>query len=329
MPETSKSLESFLNSRQPEAAPAAVETPVATENVSQPTETPTPGKPDEPTVVESWDKSEPPAEPTQPVTQDEPYHAKIAKKVGLELKDEDDLINRLKADPYEGVPTNLKKAIEFAKKGGDYLQLLKVSQVDYNSFDPVQLYEADVLSKATDKEAAKEYLQTISPIQKQIEGARLKQSLVYQQQAQEADLSRALEAAKNQAAAEKQRALVEAQKAIDSTDAIEVAGYKLKLDTKHKKALSTALSSQEYWKDPRYQTSKGYDINRKIRDEFLTANWDTVQSFLTDRVKTAALKEVANEVQNVQLDKPQDRDQVDHKPTPLFDQLNKWSRDRK
>jgi hypothetical protein len=329
---SSASLEALLNANKPPVAEVPpteevkVET-VAPEKVSQPTEVPSPRKVDEPTVVESWDNTK--VEPhTEPVI-DEPAYLKIAKKVGIDVKDEDELVAKFKADPYEGLPVNLKKAIEFAKKGGDYLKLLKVSDVDYNAFDPVQLYETDVLSKAPDKAAAQEWLQTLSPIQKHVEGSRLKQQLISQQQFQEIELQRSLEYAQAQAQAERDQAVGELTKAIESLDTIQVSDFKLKLDSRHKKALANSIAGQEFWKDKKYQTAKGYDIHRKIRDEFITSNWDTVQSFLADRVRANTLKTVIEEVQNPQLEPTTGRDQVDQKNTPLFEQLTRQLRDKK
>lgn len=320
------SLSTFLNKNQTtEVTPVEVTPKAETEKVSPPTEVKEPRKVDEPTVLENWDKSvkDEPKTTTEPTITPEPYHVQISKKVGFELKDEDDLVAKLKTDPYEGVPANLKKAVELAKKGGDFLSLLKVSQVDYGQIDPVGLYEADILGKATDKAAAKEYLDSISPIQKQIEGERLKQGYVYQQQMQEQDLMRSVEAAKMQAEAVKQQAETQLQETLNKTEAIDVAGYKLKLESKHKRQLAESLKSSEFWNDPRYKTQKGYDLERKVRDEFLTANWDTVQQFLQDRVKNTTLKEIQQEVQNVDLEKNTARDQVESKTPPIFETIKR------
>lgn len=323
--ETAKaSLSDFLKTQKTEPAPVEAPAPqVEPEKVSQPTEVQTePRKVEEPTVLENWDSTAKAEDTkTEPAKETEPYHVQIAKKVGLELKDEEELIAKLKADPFEGVPANLKKAVELAKKGGDFLQLLKVSQVDYSQIDPVNLYEADVLAKAQDKQAAKEWLDTLSPIQKQIEGERLKQGYTYQQQLQEQELIRAVEADRARAEATKNEFTDKLQETLNKTEAIEVAGYKLKLDAKHKKQIAAAMASTEFWNDPRYKTQKGYDLERKVRDEFLTSNWDTVQQFLQDRVKTATLKEVAQEVQNIDLENTKSRDKVEQKPTPIHERI--------
>jgi Enolase len=324
MNEASKaSLNDFLKKNQTAEQPPVAEAPkVEPEKVSQPTEIPTePRKVEESTVLENWDKASAEAPKTEPAVEPEPYYTQIAKKVGSEFKDEEELIAKLKADPFEGVPANLKKAVELAKKGGDYLQLLKVSQVDYSQIDPVSLYEADVLSKAQDKQAAKEWLDTISPIQKQIGGEQIKQNAIYHQQNQEQELIRSVETAKAQAEQVKKAYNEQAQETLNKTEAIEVAGYKLKLDGRHKKQIANSLASSEFWNDQRYQTQKGFDLERKIRDEFLTTNWETVQQFLSDRVKTATLKEVANEVQNIDLENTKGREQVEQKKSPLFERI--------
>lgn len=327
----SASLTDFLKAPQTtEAVKVETAPQVETEKVSPPTEVQSaPRKVEEPPVLENWDKSvkDEPKTTTEPAITPEPYHVQIAKKVGIELKDEDDLIAKLKADPYEGVPNNLKKAVELAKKQGDFLSLLKVSQVDYSQIDPVGLYEADILGKAADKQAAKEYLDSISPIQKQIEGDRLKQNYIYQQKMQEQELFRAADAEKAQAVAVRAQAETQLQEALNKTESIDVAGYKLKLESKHKRQLAENLKSSEFWNDNRYKTPKGYDIERKVRDEFLTANWDTVQQFLQERVKTATLKEIQQEVQNVDLEKNTAREQVVQKNASIFEQIKrdpKW-----
>ena len=335
MTETGKSsLESFLKKPQeqpvaqevPVVAAAPTETKVESVKDTKPTEVKDQRKAEEPTVLDNWDKEAKATESPEVPTITEPYYAPLAKKVGIEFKDEDEIVAKLKADPFEGVPVNLKKAIEFAKQGGDYLQLLKVSHVDYSKFESKDLYEADVLSKASDKVAAKEWLDSVSPIQKEIEGSRLKQNLMYQQQIQEQELARGLESQRQAAESTRTKATQALQEALNKTEAIDVAGFKLKLDARHKKAVATSIQSSEFWSDPRYQTSNGYDFNKKIRDEFLLSNWETVQGFLTDRVKSTTLKEVANEVQNVELEKNLGREQVDQKPTPLYKQLNDQTR---
>lgn len=320
------SLTDFLKRNQTtEAAPVEAAPQVEPVKDSQPTEVQKePRKVEEPTVLDNWDSTIKPEEPkTEPAKETEPYHVQIAKKVGFELKDEDELIAKLKADPFEGVPANLKKAVELAKKGGDFLQLLKVSQVDYSQIDPVNLYEADILAKAQDKQAAKEWLDTISPIQKQIEGERLKQGYTYQQQLQERELSQAVETERARAEATKNQFTEQLNETLNKTEAIEVAGYKLKLDAKHKRQIASSMASTEFWNDSRYKTQKGYDLERKVRDEFLTSNWDTVQQFLQDRVKTATLKEVANEVQNIDLENTKSRDKVEQKTSPLFERIKR------
>lgn len=313
------SLGDFLKKTQ-EAAPVEAAA-VATEEVGQPTVVQTPGKPDEPAVLEKWDTTGGDAPSSPETTEPEPYYKQLAKKVGLDVKDEDELVSKLKADPFEGVPTNLKKAVEFAKNGGDFLQLLKVNQIDYEGLDAAQLYEADVLAKAPDKEAAREYLDGLNPIQKVIEGTNLKQRLIAQQRMQEQDLIGALDREQKAKDQLRQTSLQAMTEVLDKTDAIEVAGYKLKLEGKHKKQIAQSMAASEFWNDSRYQTPKGYDIQQKIQHEFLINNWNTVQQFLQDRVKTSTLREVQQEVQNVDLERNTGRQVVETKTPPIFERI--------
>lgn len=303
-----------------EAPPAAVEAPVKDPApVVAPTQ-PTADKPA--TQFIEWDKDE---EPTNPVT---PLDIRqLAKKVGVDAESEDDFVAKLQAqtkvDPFEGLPENLKKAVEYAKKGVDPLQLLKINSVDYSKIDPVQLFEADFLSKVPDKEQGRVALDAMNPFQKQYEGLKLKQQLEYQQRMAEADLVSQVDLAKQREAAQRDAFKNKLSSELGKVESIE----NFKVLEKHRKAIFNEIA--ERGENPRYKTADGYDYARQIRDTFITSNWDSLKEHLFNKAKVATLKEEMNQIQNVDLKRNTERLPVTPADESIHDKINREERERR
>lgn len=308
-----------LIKQEPITAPPVAETPPVEAPVKDPApvEAPPQPKADGPsTQFIEWDKDEEPAKPTTPLD-----IRQLAKKVGVEAESEDDFVAKLqaqtKADPFEGLPANLKKAVEYAKKGVDPLQLLKINSVDYSQIDPVQLFEADFLSKMPDKEQGRVALDAMNPFQKQYEGLKLKQQLEYQQRMAEADLLQQVEMSKQREVAERETFKNKLSSELGKVDSIE----NFKVLEKHRKAIFNEIA--ERGENPRYKTANGYDYARQIRDTFITSNWDSLKEHLFNKAKVATLKEELNQIQNVDLKRNTERLPVNPADESIHDKINR------
>jgi hypothetical protein len=289
------------------------------DNVTPPVEPQTPPKAEETTTqLIDWDKEE----EVKPQGFD---FREFAKKVGIEAENEEDFISKLnsqKADPFEGLPTNLKKAVEYAKKGVDPLQLLKVNAVDYSQIDPVQLFEMDFLSKIPDKEQGKLALETMNVFQKQYEGLKLRNELEQRQRAAEMDLLSQVEASQRDQQRQREQFTNQLQSELGKVDSIE----NFKVLEKHRKAIYKEIA--ERGKNPRYETANGYDYQRHIRDSFITSNWDALKGHLMNKAKVETIKEELKQVQNVDIGRNTERLPVEPSAESIHDKLARQARER-
>lgn len=297
-------------------APAAATTVEAPAQSAAPVVSQTPPTTAEGTTTQliDWDKE---TEVPKPLSVD---LRALAKKVGIDAENEDDFVTKLQsqktADPLEGLPANLKKAVEYARKGVDPLQLLKVNSVDYSQIDPVQLYEADFMSKVADKEQGKLALDTMNVFQKQYEGAKLKQQLELQQRLAEQDLLNQVELSRRTEQQRKDNFQNQLQSELGKVESIE----NFKVLEKHRKAVYQEIA--ERGENPRYKTQTGYDFQRHIRDTFITSNWDRLKEHLGNRAKVEAIKEELRTVQNVNLSNNTERIPVGTQVKSNYDKLN-------
>lgn len=81
---------------------------------------------------------------------EEPDYVKLSQDLGFEgIKNKAQLIEKYKKDvdqakedALEGLPDNLKEAVLFAKEGGDFMEILNISSIDYDKVSNRELLEA-------------------------------------------------------------------------------------------------------------------------------------------------------------------------------------------
>lgn len=232
--------------------------------------------------------------------------SKLSNDLGFEVKGKDDLVSRFKElneqlkskeaeleSASSSIPEDLKGAIKLAKDGGDYLEYLKISSVDYNNIDEVELFEYEVSQLFTDSkgnvdtEGLEEYLDSLSDVDKKLKGRELKSQYVQKQQATIAQLER--QAAEKKATADK--AL---KQAVDSMN--NVAGFKVNPSQKSK--LFNDISTGKMVSSLFYDKNGNYDFNKIAENYFKILNFDKIQNFYKQRVKANTKKEILNETTN-------------------------------
>lgn len=292
---------------------------IANQGMEVPVETPTPETP-EPTEVPNnvETPTEPVSQATPEVASEGPIELEIPeptseafdfqsfiKDIGIDAKDTEDFKTKvkeltLKEDPLKGLPDKVRKAVEFAQKGGDIYELLKISQVDYSQIDPVALYEDSVYSMARDKAKAKEYLENMNPTLKEIEGEKLRQEYIRQQEQQEYALRSSLEA---KASEEAERRIKNEARLKESLKQIEdISGFKVKESQKdkfYKEVTSGQLSKRLF-----FDKDGNYDYAKMFKLTFLADHFDKIQKYYQDKVATQTKRETIEGLTNAQIDTP-------------------------
>lgn len=280
----------------PEVVPAKSETP------SEPI---TPVEPVVVTEPEEWDEPVPQVAVPSTTTIPDFDYLELGKSTGLgEIKTKDELVSKVKelqTKALDGVPDNLKKAIELAKQGGDYLSYLKVSQVDYNAYDPVELFKTDLYNrvKTLNPQATKEELETrfqdalgtYAPIQQLIEGQKIQKSYSDVQRQEALRLEQ-------ESLQRKSQADTRVKESIDKLD--DVNGFKVK--PHHKAAMYEYITSGQLQKD--LFSESGYNYEALVEIAFQRKYGKKANEFLWNKAKTASKKEIVQELTNPQIEKP-------------------------
>lgn len=325
---------------KPEAVAPTPETPtpVVTDKEVPKIETPTVVEPPvnpEPSTDLEWDEETPISIPQPEVKTEQPApvtfdYSRLGKSIGFEdVKSEDELIAKVKELPkkaLEGVPESLQKAIELAKKGGDYLSYLKVSEFDYTSVEPVELFKTDLFNrvKQLNPQATKDELETryqealgsYAPIQQLIEGQKLQKSYTDWQKAESERIER-------EAVQKKAMADAKVKESIDKLE--EVRGFKVK--PSHKAAMYDYITSGQLQKD--LFSQDGYNYEALVEIAFERKYGKKASEFLWNKAKTATKKELVKELTNAQIEKPAERLSVETKEiTPLEAWLQKLRQGR-
>lgn len=275
---------------EPAAAPNEGDKPV------EPADKPTPVEPTAPQVdvdaiVDNWDSGTQPAE-SSTANQPTVDFSDIAKVLGnAEIKTKEDLVKvvsdyKTKQEELEkrvnSIPTDLGKAIEIANLGGNYLEYLGVSQIDWSKEDPVSLYENYVIDRSADKDGnvdfdkVNEYLDNIPETEKEIRGKELQaQYMNYQLQTK----------ASIEAAARNERAKFEGelQTALSKTD--NIAGFKL--SQAHKDELFRDISSGA--------DLKPVSMEERVFLAFLKKHFKKVDEYRKTQIRNATLRETLAE----------------------------------
>lgn len=244
-------------------------------------------------AVENWDgtQSAPPKiEPTTTPVASPVDYSKVANVLGKEkITTEDELVNEVKSvkqqlESYKALPETLVKAVELAKQGGNYLEYLGVSQVDWSKEDPITLYENHVEDQFTnsdgtvDLDKVDKLLDALTDEEKELRGRDLQHRYVNYQIQLKTNL---------EAQARSERANFEASLRSTVNQLNEVGSFKL--NQNHKEELFGDILSG---KDLQFG-----NLQQRAIAYFIRKNWDKIDSFRRQQIKNAATREVLDEAQ--------------------------------
>lgn len=250
--------------------------------------------------------------------------SKLGNVLGKEINSEEEFVNSVQslqakvkeletsASQIDDIPTELMKAVQIAKQGGDYKTALQVNSVDYSNADPVEVFENYVIDQLSDEngqvdEAQLEsYLDSMSDVEKHLKGKELIST--YQREQQTINQRIEQEAAERQAKAEEA-----IKSAVNSKERI--AGFKLKPE--HKQDLVNSISSGQMVKDLFYGKDGQYDFGKMAEAYFIVKNFDKIQKVYENKIKNGTKKEILENTTNTQLDRTKHQTNPDTKANPI------------
>jgi len=258
-------------------------------------------------VIDSWDSTPVESVTTAPVApQPTVNHLSELAKVLNVQKDEEILkvveAYKQKAQVLEAIPEDLGKALEIAKDGGDYLEYLKISVVDWSKEDPITLYENYVIdqytdpnTKLVDTEKVDKLLDRIDDDDKELRGKELQRSYMNFQ-------SQRKNAIENDARAQKQKFETTLRQAVDAVD--NIAGFKL--TSSHKAELYNYIMSG--------QDLRPQDLQARVIDAGLKKYWGKMDNFRKDQIKNATTRQMLESTTFPKLNATSTPSQIDGKP---------------
>lgn len=309
-------------------APAAepTQTPVAQPEVVQSEVKPEPTvTTPEPEVVNaeqvSWDATptETPAETTQ-----SPFDFKklvsdlefgeITDEAGLKAKVSEmrTKLKQLEENPLSGVPEEFRDVLKVTKAGEDWRSHLAESVVDYTKADPLKLYEEQYLQHAlklqkfrnadntVNEDALWEEYDKIPEMQKVLEGTRIQQSLVANQQSKKASLLRQAEEKINKSNQDL------ASSAKNLNELLPFTNYGIKFEPKHSDHIYKGISNSTLTKKHlgvSYEdlVRSGADMKAVTKSIAAAEYSEQMLKYKSSNVAVQTKKELLNKIQNVNL----------------------------
>ena len=290
--------------------PVTVEPPTAAEPAQAAPNVTTPAEP-EPSGTDVWTDwdDQAPTEPAkvdaQPQSVAPNLYNDLSKALGQEVKSTEDLVQLFKAESVkakawqDSLPSELKKAIDLASKGGDYLEYLKVNTVDYSSADPVELYEDYVIDSAADKdgnvdsEKVNEYLNGLDDFEKRLRGQDLQRRLVAEQKRRSVEIEQ-------EAVRTKEKYDTELKSVLRGFN--EIDGFKV--DDNHRRELFEWISSGGIMKDLFYTADGQFDAAKAAKVAFRNKYYDKLDTYHKTKIRNATKREVLKDITNQQMTTP-------------------------
>jgi hypothetical protein len=208
----------------------------------------------------------------------------ISTELGLQgIKTREDFIKaasglKQRAESIGKLPEDLAKAVEIASNGGNYLEYLNVSVIDWNREDPVVLYENYVIDRYTDSngnvdsEKVDKILDSINDAEKELRGRELQNQYITIQRQQKQSLEQ-------QAFQRKSQFENAVKSAIASVDS--VSGFKLSQAHKNE-IVADILSGADL---------KHSDLKSRVEAAALRKYWTKMDEYRKSQIKNSVLRQ--------------------------------------
>lgn len=227
-----------------------------------------------------------------------PTFTELSKALGVEFKSEADVLAAIKAEQektkiLDNIPSELKKAIELASKGVDYLEYLKINTVDYSKADPIQLYEDYIIDQMAnekgevDEDKVNEYLDSLPEMDKTIKGNELKRQLLYAQSQRTAQLEQ-------EAVRTREKHDTELKAALRSMVEVD----KFKINDQHRNELFDWISSGKIMKDLFYDANGNFDAVKAAKVAFRNKYYEKLDAYQKTLIRNATKREILKDITN-------------------------------
>lgn len=202
-----------------------------------------------------------------------------------------------KAATLSSIPEPLQEAIEVANKGGDYLEYLGISTIDYDALDDRTLVEEQLLSYglfknadgSINEEALAEHVEGLSDKDVLVQAAQARARFKHEQAVQRQAVTQKAE----------QRKAENVKQLRDALDKLEAVGP-FKLKPNHKKDMYDTFVNGQMMKEL-FQTDGKFDFNKALRIYFKEKYSDKIDKLVTEAVRNQTIKSVKNDIKNVDL----------------------------
>lgn len=250
-------------------------------------------------LVENWDDTvQPPAvSPSNDVTN----LSALAKELGFEgVTTKEELITRVSESKAQkgqptALPTDLAKAVEIASQGGNYLEYLQVSSVDWSKQDPLTLYENwvfdNLVQKGKTAEEIDAYLDRVDDLDKEMRGVELRNQLVTNQLQRKQSIEHQTQVAQQQFE-------VSTQKALSQIDDV----YGFKLSALQKDSIMRDFTHSPLGRILVSQTNG--DFKEALVGMFNLKYGSKIDNFRRQQIKNATKRDLLNEMTNAKITPP-------------------------
>jgi hypothetical protein len=283
---------------------------------------------DEGVVFEDWDEGDEPEVPETPLSETPIFEA-VKDVVGddissvdelkefiVNLKDENSTLKeQANENPLENIPESLREAVELAKDGrADYLELLKITSVDYTKLDPATLAENDIKQYfyndgKFDEDGFIDYIDNVSEKDLEIRGRQRINQLVQEQALKKEAFMQNL--AKDRAI--KNEAIEKAVNRLDN-----VAKFKIKDSQRTQLAKQMVNDNYKNILEPRKANGE-IDYDEVAKTIFIRQNFDKMINVMKTQTRNALKGEVIKEIGNQTVGSPSDKSV--HSPEVATDPL--------
>lgn len=281
-----------------------VDTPVTEPVVDTPVTDPIVEPIVEPTADKEWSSEDPLIEEGTSVADEGELITSLSDKFKLEFnKDEtkniDSVLSKIESkiedgvsDYLEGIPDQLKKAVELAKEGVDYQDYLNVNKVNYDDFSDVDLYANSVSDYFTndkgevDSDALQSHIDALSDVDIKIKGDQVRKSL---NSAQEQATQKIINDS-NQRKADSEKGISKALEGFDEVEGFKVSQFQ-------KEQIKSSVVNDSIVNDFFYSEGK-LDFDKVAEMSFLKNNFKSIIKFLktksTNDGKRAVIQTMTN-----------------------------------
>jgi len=221
-------------------------------------------------------------------------------------------LKQLEENPLAGIPDEFREVLKVTKAGEDWKSHLAESVVDYTKADPLKLYEEQYLQHAlklqkfrnadntVNEDAIWEEYDKIPDMQKMLEGSRMQQSLINNQQTKKANLLRQAE----EKISKSNQDLANSTKNLN--DLLPFTNYGIKFEPKHSDHIYKGISNSSLTKKHlgvSYEdlVRSGADMKSVAKSIAAAEYSELMLKYKSNNVAVQTKKELLNKIQNVNL----------------------------